>query len=107
MGAKKRDKRDQGKPFTATTIGERLLVNRRDAAAILGTSVATICRLESEGKLQGVRLRRSVTASVYFPIDQIKAVAANAVPAPIARVGAKAPPRRRPGDSKKKRGGRS
>lgn len=100
MSAKKRAKDD----YTITTVGERLMVNRRDAAFMLGTSVATICRLESEGKLQGRRLRRSVTASVYFPIEQVKAVAANAEPAPIARVGAKAPPRRRPGDSKKKGG---
>jgi hypothetical protein len=97
MGAKKQQQ------YTVTTNAERLLVNRRDAAMMLGTSVATILRLERAGELNGVRLRKSVCSSIFYPVDQIGALAANAQPAEIARAGAKAPPRRRPGKKERKR----
>jgi hypothetical protein len=43
-----------------------------------GVDVSYIRRLEDEGILHGIRLTRSPSAQVFFRLDEIKALVANA-----------------------------
>jgi hypothetical protein len=45
---------------------DALLLSRRDAAALVGVSVARIMQLEKAGKLRGFRLSESPTAMKFF-----------------------------------------
>ena len=53
---------------------KRLLYSRADVATILGTSVATVMRLEKMGKLQPIKLT-SNRGSTYYDADQVEALA--------------------------------
>ncbi len=58
---------------------KQLLVSRKDAAQMLGgVSTATIKRLEQAGVLHPRRLRRSLSAQVFYGIEEIIAVAQGA-----------------------------
>jgi hypothetical protein len=51
-----------------------LLVSRRDAALMLGgCSVATVMRLEWDGRLHARRLRRN--GPIYYDIEEVRALA--------------------------------
>lgn len=58
---------------------ERLLYSREQVAAMLGNvSIATIRRLESEGRLKPIRLSRSPTAMVFFRAKDVQTLIAEA-----------------------------
>jgi|KBSSwiStaDraftv2_1062776.scaffolds.fasta_scaffold488557_2 hypothetical protein len=59
----------------ASTDDEPLLLSRSAAARKLGCSVSTIKRLEQEGKLKGKRLTKRPTASIYFRVSEVLALA--------------------------------
>lgn len=54
---------------------KQLLYSRADTAHVLGTSVATVIRLEEEGVLKVIRLSRSPTAKAYHTADNVERVA--------------------------------
>jgi hypothetical protein len=51
-----------------------ILCTRAEAARLLACSVATIIRLEREGRLFGIRLTNSRSGQVYFRRDDILAL---------------------------------
>ncbi len=54
---------------------ERLLHTREQVAEMLGgVSIATIRRLEREGRLKAIRLSRSPTAMVFFRAADVEAM---------------------------------
>lgn len=55
---------------------EKLTCTRRVSAEKLDTSIATIRRLEAEGRLSKIRLRNKPTAKVYNVIAEVEAIAA-------------------------------
>jgi len=58
---------------------ERLLFSREQTAEVLGgVSIATIRRLEREGRLKPIRLSRSPTAMVFFRASDVQALIAEA-----------------------------
>jgi hypothetical protein len=52
-----------------------ILCTRTEAARLLACSVATIIRLQREGRLSGLRLTNRPTGQVYFHRQQILALA--------------------------------
>ena len=54
----------------------RLLSSRVDTAVRLGgISIASVIRLEVEGRLRVIRLSRSPTAQVFHPMEDVEALA--------------------------------
>jgi hypothetical protein len=59
------------------SLDDRLLVDRRRAATILGVSVMTIIRLERSGSLPRVRLNKSVPhPKAYYRLGDVLALVA-------------------------------
>ena len=50
---------------------ERLLVNRVHTALMLGLSVPSVIRLESEGRLTAIKLSNKRTAMTFYRRDQV------------------------------------
>jgi hypothetical protein len=53
----------------------QLLYARSETARLLGTSVATVIRLEKQGLLTPVRLTRAKTGAVHHRAEQVHALA--------------------------------
>ena len=58
-----------------TQLETPILCTRAHAARLLGCSVATVIRLEREGRLFGLRLTDRATGQVYFRLPDILALA--------------------------------
>lgn len=70
-------KRQTTEPQEASS--PRLLYSREQVAEMLGgVSIATVRRLEREGRLKPVRLSRSPTAMVFFRASNVQALIADA-----------------------------
>lgn len=54
---------------------ERLLINRREAARLLGKSVATIARLERAGVLTPIKINPKKAATVSLRLSEVRALA--------------------------------